>query len=167
MTIETAQLWLPEHALNCYEGNPRLRSWLATPGLLTQRMRDTAGEAFRMNVLREYRAADGDHLREIELTARGVPWVFAQTRVPASTLSRHPWLAQIGDTALGEALAAHGRVSRTDFEYGRLTPDDPLVALALARRELAPQPLWIRRSTFAVDDAPLVVQEVFFPDVGS
>jgi chorismate--pyruvate lyase len=159
-------LWLPGHALNCYEGSARLRSWLTEPGLLTQRMREGCGEAFRMNVLGEF--ADGrEHVREIELCCDGYPWVFAQTRVPPDTLARHEWLRHIGDTPLGEALAAHGRVTRSDFEYARLMPAVPIIARALERARLAPQPLWMRRSTFAVDGAPLLVQEVFYAHTGA
>ena len=47
-------LWLPGTALNCYEGNAGLRSWLMTPGLLTQRIRDAAGAGFGMQVLGEF-----------------------------------------------------------------------------------------------------------------
>jgi chorismate lyase len=158
-------LWLPGHALNCYEGDARLRSWLLTPGLLTQRMRDTCGARFRMNILSE-RNERGDHLREIELCCDGVAWVWAQTRVPAATLAAEPWLAQIGETALGEALAAHGAVRRPEFNYGRLYDDIDVVGAALARRALPAQPLWVRRSVFELGAHTLTLREVFLPDVG-
>jgi chorismate--pyruvate lyase len=158
-------LWLPGHALNCYEGDARLRSWLLTPGLLTQRMRDTCGERFRMNILSE-RNERGDHLREIELCCDGVAWVWAQTRVPAATLAAEPWLAQIGQTALGEALAAHGAVRRPEFDYAKLYDDVDVVRAALARRALHAQPLWVRRSVFELGARTLTLREVFLPDVG-
>lgn len=166
MTESPASLWLPASALGCYEGNPRLRSWLTTPGLLTHRVRDVQPDSFALRVVGEY--ADGaDHLREIELTIDGHAWVFAQTRVPAATLARHGWLANIGDTSLGEALAAHGTVTRSDFEYAQLLPELPLISRALQRSALPPQPLWARRSTFFVDAAPLLLQEVFMPVVAT
>ena len=160
-----AVMWLPGSALNCYEGDAHLRSWLLTPGLLTQRMRDTGGAAFHMNVIGEF-TDDGEHRREIELVCDGQVWVFAQTRVPATTLAQHPWLAQIGRTALGEALAAHGRVDRSEFEYALLLDDSEVVRKALARAGQPPRALWVRRSSFAVDGAPLQLQEVFLPGVG-
>jgi chorismate--pyruvate lyase len=162
MTV--TELWLPATALNCYEGNAALRSWLTEPGLLTQRVRDACGESFHLNVVGEY--ADGDeHVREIELACAGVPWVFAQSRVPPRTLRSQPWLARIGSTSLGEALAGHGRVGRTDFEYARLMPDHPVIARALGRAGLHAQPLWMRRSTISVDGEPFLLQEVFMPCV--
>jgi chorismate--pyruvate lyase len=158
-------LWLPGHALNCYEGSPLLRSWLLTPGLLTQRMRDTCGKRFQMNILSE-RNESGQHLREIELCCDGRPWVFAQTRVPAATLAAEPWLARIGQTALGEALAAHDAVRRPEFDYARLYDDVDVVRAALARRALPPQALWVRRSVFELGAHTLTLREVFLPDVG-
>ncbi|MFM7626651.1 MAG: hypothetical protein ACKO7G_09325, partial [Gammaproteobacteria bacterium] len=73
-----AALWLPGSALGCYEGDTALRSWLLTPGLLTQRIREAAGEAYSMRVLYEgpqttavgggdALGAAPDHLREIEM----------------------------------------------------------------------------------------------------
>jgi hypothetical protein len=46
--VPAAAMWLPASALNCYVGDPALRSWLLTPGLLTQRIRDAAGDGFAM-----------------------------------------------------------------------------------------------------------------------
>ncbi len=158
-------LWLPGSALNCYEGDAALRSWLLTPGLLTQRMRDTCGNAFRMNVLSE-RSEQGDHLREIELCCDGVTWVYAQTRVPSATLAAEPWLARIGQTALGEALATHGATRAHETEFARLYDDVDVVRSALARRALHPQALWVRRSVFALGANTLTLREVFLPDVG-
>ena len=166
-TAESAAiLWLPAHTLNCYEGNAQLRAWLTHPGLLTQRVRDVHPAGFALRVLGEF--ADGtDHVREIELTSDATPWIFAQTRVPAATLAAHGWLAHLGTTSLGEALAAHGAVTRSEFGYAQLPGDQPLVARALAHADLPPQALWARRSTFYIDGAPLALQEVFMPVVGA
>jgi chorismate-pyruvate lyase len=110
----------------------------------------------------------GDHLREIELCCDGIAWVWAQTRVPAATLAAQGWLAAIGQTALGEALAAHGAVRRPEFDYARLYDDVDVVSAALARRALPAQPLWVRRSVFdlGLPAHSLTLREVFLPDVG-
>lgn len=161
-----ATLWLPAHTLNCYEGNAQLRAWLTHPGLLTQRVRDVNPASFALRVRGEF-PEGSEHVREIELTSGGTTWIFAQTRVPAATLAAHGWLAHIGTTSLGEALAAHGAVQRSAFDYAQLPGDQPLVARALAHAALPPQALWIRRSTFYIDGAPLQLQEVFMPVVGT
>ena len=167
-----AKMWLPSHALDCYEGNAALRSWLRTPGLLTQRIRESAGAKFRMTLVTERDAGAGGHLREIEMGCGPTPWMFAQTRVPRATLQRHPWLAEIGTATPGEALQAHGlrapgQVARSEFDYARLTADVELVRHALEHAALPAQPLWVRRSSFQVDSLPLTLQEVFLPQIGA
>lgn len=164
-TSADGYLWLPSHALGCYEGDAELRSWLLTPGLLTQRVREASAGTFAMHVLSE-RNESGEHVREIELCCAGRTWVYAQTRVPASTLAAEPWLGRIGPTPLGEALAAHGAVRRSDFEYARLLDDVDVVRNALARRALPSQALWVRRSVFALGPHTLTLREVFLPDIG-
>ncbi len=165
MPDSAATLWLPGHALNCYEGNALLRDWLTHPGLLTERVRAVDPAHFALNVLRE--SAEGtDHLRDIELTSGGQPWIVARTRVPAPTLAANPWLRNIGARSLGVALGEHTSVTRSDFDYAQLYDDRPLIALALGRAALPSQALWVRRSTFSVNGAPLELQEAYMPVVG-
>lgn len=156
--------WLPAEALACYEGNAQLRSWLTTPGLLTERVRAASGPAFSLQVLAEG-VYEGEHCRAIILGTRTQAWIYAETSISDATLAQQPWLASMGEVSLGETLAAHGAV-RSDFAYARQMPDAPLVARALERTNCAPQPLWVRRSEFSVQGAPLTVQEVFLPGIG-
>jgi len=161
-----ATLWLPGAALNCYEGDARLRSWLLEPGVLTSRMRRMAGADFRLNVVRET-TDSGGHLRAIELCAGARAWLYAETRVPGATLRVHSWLATLHGNALGEVLAARDDVRREPLVFARELETSPLIARALARRaSLAPQPLWIRRSAYQVGGAPFLLHEVFYPDTG-
>ena len=80
--VPAAAMWLPASALNCYVGDADMRSWLLTPGLLTQRIREAAGEGFAMHCLHEG-LLDGEHVREIDMCCDGVVWMFAHTRIPA------------------------------------------------------------------------------------
>ena len=159
-----AELWLPAEALDCYEGDARLRSWLTTTGLLTERVRAASGATFRLQVLAEGEH-DGAHRRAIILGTQARPWIYAETSIPDETLARHPWLARMGEVSLGETLASHG-ATRSAFAYARLMPDAPLVARAIAETGQAAQPLWVRHSEFAVQGATLTVQEVFLPAIG-
>lgn len=172
--LETAQamvetempgMWLPAGALDCYEGDPVLRSWLRTPGLLTERVREASGAAFALQVFAEG-ALQGEHRRAIALGPRAAPWIYAETSIPDTTLQREPWLARIGSVSLGEALAGHDGVTRSEFAFARLTPDAPLIERAGTRVSFPRQTLWVRRSEFAVRSAPLIVQEVFLPGIG-
>lgn len=164
---DDGKLWLPGHALNCYEGSPALRGWLLTPGLLTERIREAAGPAYRMTLVASGDDGAGGHLREIEMGCGDVPWMFARTHVPRATLAAHPWLATLGTGTLGEALQRQPRVARSEFDYAKLYDDSPVVARALERAPRASAPLWVRRSTIRVDDLPLTLQEVFLPRIGT
>ncbi len=157
--------WLSGLELVAHEERSSLRSWLLTPGLLTQRIRAAAGEDFSMSVLREQTTASG-HEREIDMRCAGAVWLFAHTRIPAPTLSAQPWLGQIGNAALGEALAAHGDSKRSDFQYARCSADHWLVHRALQHASLTPQSLWVRRSVITVTGFAFSLYEVFLPAIG-
>lgn len=170
-----AALWLPGSALNCYEGDAALRSWLLTPGLLTQRIREAAGAGYSMRVLHEGPApadagggaSTGDHLREIEMRCGAALWLYARTRVPATTLAAQPWLGRVGARTLGEALGEHHAVLERDpFLYAMHAADAPVVARACALADSAPRALWVRRSVFRADGSPFELEEVFLPDIG-
>jgi len=163
--VPAAILWLPASALNCYVGDAALRSWLVTPGLLTQRIREAAGEGFAMRLLREG-PLGGEHVREIDMGCEGRVWMFAHTRVPATTLQAHPWLGHIADRTLGEALGGRTDVAREDFRYAQLYPDTWLAERVLRHAGLAPQPLWVRHSAFRVSGHPFDLYEAFLPGIG-
>jgi chorismate-pyruvate lyase len=157
--------WLPAHALNEREADVTVRSWLTTPGLLTERVRAAVGEKFRVHVVEE-RMSCGNFVRRIELGRDGEAWIYAETTVPAATLARHPWLATIGARSLGEVLATFaGALRRSDFTFALLDDGAPIVARARALAVVSARALWVRRSTLCLDDAPFVVQEVFLPVV--
>lgn len=163
--VPAAALWLPPKALTCYVGDAELRSWLLTPGLLTERIREVAGDGFAMRLLHEG-AAGPDHVREIDMCCAGVVWMFAHTRVPRRTLEAAPWLANIGTRTLGEALAARPGLERDEFRFAQLYPDAWLAARVLQQAQLSPRPLWVRHSPLRIGGAPFDLYEVFLPSIG-
>ncbi len=154
-----------------------LVAWLTDPGLLTDRIRSVCGGAPAVRVVDErlgFLTAEQQALleapaascfaRQVQLTGAGQTWVFAESLVPDHTLELHPWLAELGDSSLGATLAGLAGVSRGPFEFAPLPASHPLAASALARRELAPDVVWARRSWFALRGRRLLVQEVFLMD---
>ncbi len=152
-------------------------AWLAEPGLLTERLRSCCSGRPGLVVVSEREAplaaadaalllAPGNvaFVREIELTCDGRPWVFAQSLIPLATLARHGWLSGLGDSALGERLAAIPGLERGPLEFTRLTPGIALFHRALRQGADQPAELWARRSWFAIDGDRLMVQEVFLPE---
>lgn len=171
--------WLPTEHLGQFQVEASLRHWLIGKGLLTQRLKSAAGDRFRLRLVGQWtsllsreqqstlRVGDGAGLfREVELCCGNTVWVFAQTIVPDSTLSLHPWLAELGDASLGETLGELSGVARGPHEYARLPADDALASRAL--RDLAPKPeaVWARRARILLHGAPLLVQELFLPAIG-
>jgi chorismate--pyruvate lyase len=93
-------------------------------------------------------------------------WVFCQTIVPDSTLIAHPWLAEMGDSALGETLADLSGVERSAYEYAWLPTAEAVTARALRDAEIKPAGLWARRARITLRGAPLLAQELFLPSMG-
>jgi chorismate--pyruvate lyase len=154
------------------------RGWLTELGLLTERVRSRCHGTFVLRIVDErldlLSPADAAALevadlsafvREIELTCDDRPQVFAQTLVPSATLTAQPWLAQLGDTALGPRLASLGGALRDPLEYARLSPGEPLCGRALHDSDPGRVGLWARRARYRLGPHCLVVQEVFLPEV--
>jgi chorismate--pyruvate lyase len=155
---------------------PALVPWLAEPGLLTARVRAAAGAATQFRMLRLERApllpelqarlGVGDAaglVREIEFACAGMRWIFAQSVFPDSTVARYPWLGDLGNSPLGEALRRVEEVAREPLEYAELPATHPLARLAHPAGGVA---LWARRAIYRLAGAPIVVQEVFLPALG-
>lgn len=155
-----------------------LLSWLAEPGLLTARVRALCGpamgfrrlgrlrEAGLSTSLRERLCVDDAAclLREIEFSSDGDRIIFAQTVLPASTVERYPWLRELGDSPLGEALRqVDDPLEREPLEYAELTPGHPLADAARSAGSEAP--LWARRAVYRLGGLPILVQEVFLPEL--
>jgi chorismate--pyruvate lyase len=102
-------------------------------------------------------------VREIEFACADVRWIFAQSVFPDSTVARYPWLSDLGETPLGEALRRVGDFVREPLEYAALPVDHPLARLAQPGGGAT---LWARRAVYRLAGAPIIVQEVFLPALG-
>jgi chorismate lyase len=171
--------WLPAERLGQLTMDAQLRSWLIGKGLLTQRLKAVCGERFGLRLVDQWtgllnaahqsalRSTDNAGLfRDVEMSHGNTVWVFAQTIVPDSTLCTHPWLAELGDSALGETLSGLSGIERSSYEYAWLPVNDAVTARALRDAELKPAGLWARRSRMFLRGAPLLVQELFLPAMG-
>jgi chorismate--pyruvate lyase len=177
-TLDSIQ-WLPAERLGQLTMDAQVRSWLIGKGLLTLRMKAVCGELYGLRLVDQWtgllnaahksalRSADDAGLfRDVEMCHGEQVWVFEQTLMPDSTLSAHPWLAELGDSALGETLSDLSGVERSSYEYAWLPVEDPMTARALRDAEVRPAGLWARRSRVSLRSAPLLIQEVFLPAMG-
>jgi chorismate lyase len=172
--------WQPAERLGQLAVDAHLRPWLIGKGLLTQRLKAACGARFALRVVdywsgrlsAAHRAAlrtedDAGLFRDVEMFCDEQVWVFGQTVIPDSTLSAHPWLAELGDSALGETLSDLSGVERSAYEYAWLPAADAMVLRALRGAEIKPAGLWARRSRIALRGAPMLVHELFLPAMGS
>jgi chorismate lyase len=176
--IESIQ-WQPQERLGQLPIDAHLRPWLVGKGLLTLRLKEACGERFVLRLVDQWtgllsashraalRTEDSAGLfRDVEMCCGDNVWVFCQTIVPDSTLCVHPWLAELGDSALGETLADLSGVERSPHEYAWLPNEEAVVDRALCDAEIKPAGLWARRARIALRAAPLLTQELFLPAMG-
>jgi len=172
--------WLPAERLGQFAVDGPLRPWLIGKGLLTQRLKAVCGARFSLRLVAQstglLTAAQKTGLgtsdsaalfRDVAMCCDERLWVYAQTAVPDSTLSAHPWLAELGDTALGETLVGLSGFERRSYEFAWLPAAEPLCARALHHAEVGPTGVWARRSRLVLRGSPLLVQELFLPAMGT
>ena len=160
-------------------GSARYTDWLRDRGSLTRRIqarckffsvrpvrsglaRVAYDEAALLGLPRDRNAFS----REVFLYADGKPVVFAHSACAAKHL-RGTWGAVrgLGSRPLGELLFSHPQVNRQALHYKPLHANHPLYHSAIAVLGDAPPRLWARRSLFILRGAPLLVTEVFLPEI--
>jgi chorismate lyase len=155
-------------------------AWLLDPASLTRRVVAVCPGRFRVEVvsqgwrrplLNEARvlgmpAARYAFVRQVYLLCDEQPWVFARTVIPRTTLTGHERrLAHLHTRPLGEVLFADPSMRRGEVEVARLTPGDGLYRSATQRLAVKPAAIWGRRSLFTLSGKPLLVNEIFLPDI--
>ncbi len=171
--------WLPAERLGQLAVDAQVRSWLIGKGLLTLRMKAVCHEHFHLRLVDQWtgllndayksglRCTDNAALfRDVEMCRGDQVWVFEQCVMPDSTLCAHPWLAELGDSALGETLSDLSGVERSSYEYAWLPAEEAVTARALRDAEVKPAGLWARRARVWLRSAPLLIQELFLPAMG-
>lgn len=155
------------------------RHWLADHGSLTRRLQQRcpsfAVQRLWQGIARPQRdeyielgLAPGRLavVREVLLKCADRPAVFAHSVVKLEGL-RGPWvgLGKLGNQSLGAALFANPKVQRQPLAFQRLDARHPLYRAAAAHIDAAPRTLWARRSHFELAGSPILVTEVFLPEV--
>lgn len=156
-----------------------LAPWLRDHGSLTQRIQQRCtrfavrgvrsglaciapDEAALLGVAPQHLA----YSREVFLYADDQPVVFAHSACARQHL-RGAWSAVrgLGNRPLGALLFAHPLVERKPLHYKALRSAHPLYQRAAAVLSNPPGRLWARRSLFYLHGAPLLVTEVFLPEI--
>lgn len=156
-----------------------MRPWLNDHGSLTQRIQQRCTQ-FAVRPVRSglARIAHDEasvlgiaphqlaYSREVFLHADGQAVVFAHSACNADDL-RGAWQAMkgLGNRSLGSLLFTHPLVVRQPLHFAALRPHHPLYQSAVSSLNTRPERLWARRSLFTLHGAPLLVTEVFLPEI--
>jgi chorismate--pyruvate lyase len=158
----------------------KLADWLLDSGSLTRRLRQICPNQFRVRILWQgwdrpsfdearvlgLRLGAWAWIREVQLLCDDQPWVFARTLIPARTLrGRGCRLTRLGTRPLGEVLFTDSGVRRGPVEIARIATGQRLHRRALTDQAEPPDALWGRRSVFWIAERPLLVCEIFLPDL--
>ena len=154
--------------------------WLFDDSSLTARILEACDGPFRVEVISQgwqvpmLNEAQYLHskpvrralVRQVYLYCNDRPWVFARTVIPAATLrgkERH--LAHLNDKPLGAVLFAEPSMRRGEVEVAAITPGQRLYDTATQHLVEPPACIWGRRSLFYLHDKPLLVNEIFLPEI--
>ena len=153
-------------------------SWIYESGSITQRLRDYYGDSVRVQVLSNQwqRAFTSESrllktsptkytlTREVLLYADDTPLVLARTIIPEATIrSAHQNLSHLGNRPLGEVIFSYPKLERLALEITRVP--SKLWREAIQQRTLIKQPLWGRRTVYAIHHQSLLVSEFFLPEI--
>jgi chorismate lyase len=155
------------------------RAWLTDRGSLTARIAARCSGVRVEVTFQGLRRPDRDErflfadagrsrvlVREVLLCCGDTPLVFAHTVVRPRDLAG-PWrsVARLGSRPLGAALFADPRIERFPLRQRKLGSHHELARRVRTMLHIRQTGLWARRSLFRVDDSPILVTEVFLPEI--
>ena len=155
------------------------RPWLTDRGSLTARIKARCPGVWVKVVFQGLRRPDRDEsfvfahrgrarvlVREVFLCCGDTPVVFAHTVLDPGDLCG-PWrsVARLGNRPLGAALFADARIERHPLRSRKIGWHHDLYRRLNAHVPRAPLALWARRSLFRLHNSPILVTEVFLPEI--
>lgn len=171
-------LWLENQQGTRHKLPEAVQSWAFESGSLTQRLRATYGNAVTVNVLFQQwrvpflteRKALGLHerrvclTREVLLHANGTPLILARTILPAATIKvANRSLSKLGTRPLGEVIFSYPQLERVAMDVTLININEwTLKALTVAHIQ---QPIWGRRTVYAIKHRQMLVSEFFLPEI--
>jgi chorismate--pyruvate lyase len=103
-------------------------------------------------------------IREVMLHANGKPLLLARTIIPEETIKvAHRNLSHLGTRPLGEVIFSYPDLERITMD---LTLIEPGTWTSKARQSAnIDQPIWGRRTVYAIQERPMLVSEFFLPEI--
>ncbi len=166
-----------------FRGQPfpiMLRPWITDTGSLTQKLRQASAGQFELCLLNsQWQTPKPDErhalslperqtalVREVLLKGKNQPWIYARSIIPRTSFIGPLQSFKHGShQPLGEILFNHPKIIRrpAQFAHGSLAQ---LTSTDLSYHHCNMEnSVWARRSVFDLDNALLLVMEVFLPDL--
>ncbi|MDH5573006.1 MAG: chorismate lyase [Gammaproteobacteria bacterium] len=154
--------------------------WLYDSGSLTLRLQRACQTGFRVEVIQQswqrpmlneavrlgISANVMALVRQVCLYCNDLPAVYARTVIPAQTLrGAEQHLAKLGTRPLGAVLFADPNMRRDEIEVACIRSGQRIYNSATSMLSELPELIWARRSVFYLSNKPLLVNEVFLPDI--
>jgi chorismate--pyruvate lyase len=155
-----------------------VQSWIYESDSLTQRLRNYYGAGVAVNVLlqcwktpflserRLLKLPEHQYslIREVLLHVNGKPLILARTIIPATTVkTAKSNLSKLGSRPLGEIIFSYPKLERVAMDITLMTSSiwtpSALVAASIK------QPIWGRRTVYAIAHQQMLVSEFFLPEV--
>nr|WP_301289347.1 chorismate lyase [Natronocella acetinitrilica] len=167
----------PHRSARCPEP---LAAWVVRTGSLTTALRRRYGAGFGVRLIDEgWRIPYLDEARRLELRPGRKAWVRevalyggerpvirARSVIPMRSLrGGNRGLTRLGTRPLGELLFAGAGTLREPLEIARLRDEDWLTRRLAADAVSFGRSLWARRTVHRLNGRPLLVAEVFLPDL--
>lgn len=171
--------WKPASLICRITSEPHTKAWLNTPNSLTKKLRvpcptltvEVLSETLDRPLLDEAKALaihpqESAWIRCVVLKCGDDNWIYARTIIPNFTQT-NPWytLQNLGTKPLGDVLFELPSIKRTEFEFSK----QRLKTWPHLNKHLNAQQTnmtgYARRSIFRQQDAPLLLTEVFLPNL--
>lgn len=173
-------VWRSREMLLGHSVPNEIAPWLFEQGSLTRRILLHCNNKFRVEVLSQNWQrpmlnealrldAHPEHyalIREVLLYCGDTPWVFARSVLPHKTLTGpRRSLGKLGNRPLGEILFSDPGILRDALEIAEIKKNQRMFNCATQSLKHTPDSVWGRRSVFYLHKKPLLVNEVFLPDI--
>jgi chorismate--pyruvate lyase len=167
-------LWLENRAGLRHKMPEKIQSWAYESGSITQRLRAIYGNTIQVKILRQHwrhpflterrllRIPEHHYCltREVLLHTKGKPLILARTIIPAGTIKvARSNLSHLGTRPLGEVIFSCPKLERMAMNVTVVSPRI-MTQLAIDAGNIS-QPLWGRRTVYAIRHQHLLVSEFF------
>ena len=171
-------LWLENRQGLRHKLPDDVQSWAFESGSLTRRLRSYYGDTVTVRVLflrwrkpflserRLLQLTEHQYslTREVLLHADGKPLILARTIIPASTIKVvKSNLSHLGNRPLGEVIFSYPKLERIAMDIALIEPST-WTHQALSEVGID-QPIWGRRTVYAIAHQQMLVSEFFLPEV--